>query len=64
MEILFSKCCFLHRAFNGYAGVVFIHGDLLGGHWQNISSGCMSEIVRCWQLILVSDIGVCTPVCR
>ena len=38
-------------------GIVFTHGVWMGGRWEKVCLGCISETVRCRKLILSRDIG-------
>ena len=48
-------------AFKGCRGIVFTHGVRMGGQvggwWEIVCPGCISETVRCRKLILGRDIG-------
>ena len=48
---------FYPTAHKACQGIVFIHGVLMGGRWEKVCLGCISETVRCRKLILGRDIG-------
>ena len=51
-SILPSLNSFYPTALKGCRGVVFIRGVQMGGWWENVCPGCISETILCRKLIL------------
>ena len=66
------KCNFYPTALKGCRGIVFTHGiqmggrpgGRVGGRWEIVCLGCISETVRCRKLILGRDIGCISETVR
>ena len=60
-KIVFCVSNFYPTALKGCRGIVFTHGAKVGwwvgGRWEKVCPGCISETVRCRKLILGRDIG-------
>ena len=57
----FHSCTLINK---GCRGIVFTHGVRMGGRREKVCPGCISETIRCRNLIFGRDIGQDVWVCN